>query len=823
MYNSFLFDNNLAMETKLKEYNKKRDFNHTSEPAGKEVFEKKANLKFVIQYHEARAKHFDFRLEWEGVLLSWAVPKGPSFNSKDKRLAVMVEDHPLDYASFEGLIPKGQYGGGSVMLWDEGTWKPLEDFNKGLKNGSLKFEVFGKRIKGKWALVRLKEENKKENKNWLLIKEKDEYSKQTDGISNFKTSIETGRTTAQIKGEESPQKKKNPFKKVDVQLAKLTDQIPYGEDWLFEVKYDGYRIVCFTEGGKTKLLTRNSKDFTSKFKTIVADLNEFSAGRAIVFDGEIVVSNESGKTDFQMLQNYVKKPDDKPICYIIFDLLALDGKDLRNIPLIERKSKLESLLKTAPKSLVYSSHVVGNGKQCFKAAEKIGFEGIVGKRVDSIYSGNRNGDWIKLKCYLRQEFAILGYTVSKKRATGISAILLGVFNGENYNFVGRAGTGLTERKMDELLKEFVKIKSEKSFFKEKLKPHNEEKIFWLLPKFVAEIQFSEITNENRLRQASFKGIRLDKNPEEVVLEKKHEIKEKNSKKNQKKTKKIDSIIVEDIEITNPSKIIYNKKNIKKIDVINYYLKISKKMFPFVRNRVLSVVRCHKGVNAKCFFKKHPVGKNLGVSIIPIKNSEGEMSDYFYLENPLGLVSEAQLGTIEFHVWGSQVNNLDKPDMMVFDLDPDSNMGLEQIRKGVKDLKNILDGLKLKSFLKTSGGKGYHVVIPFEQSTSWDAFNEFAKRIAQLMESKWPDKYTSNMRKVNRKGKIFIDWVRNGRGATTVAPYSLRARPGACVSMPISWRELDIISPNGIDINEALKRANKKDPWKNFYDVKQKLK
>ena len=504
------------MTEKLTKYNQKRNFSRTAEPEGKIVKPQK-KMRFVIQHHMARRDHYDFRLEWEGTLLSWAVPKGPSYNTKHKRLAVHVEDHPLDYRNFEGTIPKGEYGGGTVMLWDEGTWEPQFDAEEGMKTGSLKIILYGKRLKGKWALVRMKPKENETDDNWLLLKEKDEYTKDSDGISNFITSIRTGRTMEEIAKGKTKKAAKNPFQEAEAQLAKLVDAVPKG-DWLYELKYDGYRILAFIENSQARLVTRNNNDYTEHFASVAATLADFAGGRAMVLDGEMVIADAEGKTDFQALQNYMKGPRNQTLTYIVFDLLALDGKDLRMLPLIERKQQLEALMKGAPSNLRYSKHIEGTGEECFAAACNIGMEGIVGKKINSIYSGSRNGDWIKLKCEKRQEFVIGGYTISEKKARAVSSLLLGVYDGKEFIYVGRSGTGLGQAEIRELDQKFKPLKIKESPFHIAPKPRGQETIIWLNPKLVAEIKFAEWTDEDQLRQASFKGLRMDKDPKDVKRE-----------------------------------------------------------------------------------------------------------------------------------------------------------------------------------------------------------------------------------------------------------------------------------------------------------------
>jgi len=818
------------MTAELNEYNQKRNFSRTMEPEGiTEIAQE--GLRYVVQHHLARRDHYDFRLEWEGALLSWAVPKGPSYDTRDKRLAVRVEEHPLEYRNFEGTIPKGEYGGGVVMLWDEGCWEPYGDVAEGLSAGMLKFVLKGRRLKGKWALVRLKGKAGEKQENWLLLKEKDEYAKTAEGISEFTTSIRTGRTMTEIEEGEEERITRNPFSSTGVQLAQLVHTDPKGEDWLYELKYDGYRILAYIEGNSVRLITRNGHDYSKRFLDVASSLAEWAGGRAMILDGEMAITDAVGKTDFQALQNYLKNPQANNLTYIVFDLLALDGADLRGHRLIDRKETLEVLLKDAPENLHYSRHVRGNGKESFRAACEAGMEGIVGKKADSVYSGARNGDWIKLKCDQRQEFVIGGYTLSDRKTRGVSSLLLGVYAGGELVYAGRAGTGLREADMKELEGKFAGLQRREPPFQLGPKPRSNEKITWLEPELVAEIKFAEWTADHLLRQASFKGLRTDKNPRDIKKEKadKDRADEKiQSPSAVKETESVvevntNGIIIEGIKISNPDKVIFADSEITKVDVIRYYAQVAERMLPYVSHRVLSIVRCPKGIAQTCFYKKHPGPGSIGIVTIPISTGGGEQEDYFYIENPAGLIAEAQMGTLEFHIWGSRVDELEKPDLMVFDLDPDEGMDLSRVRQGVLDVKNILADLSLNSYLKTSGGKGYHVVVPLKPAVAWDGFHDFARRVAEVMEQKWPDRYTSNVRKAKRTDKIFIDWIRNGRGATSIAPYSLRARNGAGVSMPIAWAELDTVAPDGVNMAEALRRIGGNDPWNDFFRNNQQLK
>jgi len=590
----------------------------------------------------------------------------------------------------------------------------------------------------------------------------------------------------------------------------------------------------------------------------------------MVLDGEMVVTDAEGKTDFQALQNYLKHPQNLNLTYIVFDLLAIDGADLRGQPLLARKELLAQLMKDAPANLHYSRHIRGKGAESLAAACEAGMEGIIAKNINSLYRGTRNDDWVKLKCDNRQEFVIGGFVTSIKRTEGIRSLLLGLYEGKELIYVGRAGTGLADQDRKELTERFKDLVTDEPPFAHPPKPKLGEQITWLKPHLVAEIKFAGWTADRLLRQASFKGLRVDKDPREVqwataetvdapaplkpAAEKLSEtaaspdasprtsprtlfkappdLAQKTPPKPLFKTTEREehpmkvaphTLIIGGIPISNPDKVIYADLGITKADVVRYYAQVAERMLPYVSHRILSIVRCPKGIGESCFYKKHPGPGNQGIVTVSVPTGEGKTEEYFYIEDAAGLVGEAQMGTLEFHIWGSRVEDLEKPDLMVFDLDPDEGMELEKVRQGVRDLRAILAELSLRCYLKTSGGKGYHVVVPFKPAASWDVFYDFARRVALVMEQKWPERYTSNVRKDKRAGKIFIDWMRNGRGATSIAPYSLRARAGAKVSMPIAWEELDAVPPDGIDLAEALRRMNGEDPWQDVFATDQRLK
>lgn len=814
--------------TALETYNKKRDFAKTPEPQGEEK-PTGDTLRFVVQLHDASRLHYDFRLEWEGVLLSWAVPKGPSFNTKDKRLAVQVEDHPLDYRTFEGTIPKGEYGGGTVMLWDEGTWAPQEDFAKGLKAGSLKIILHGKRLHGRWALIKMRPKPGEEDKNWLLIKERDEFVKPDSGIKEFNTSVVTGRTLEEIAAEaEEETAKANPdllegklpFSETGFMLAKLTDKIPRGDNWLHELKFDGYRIMCYLEDGKVRLVTRNGLDWTDKFAQIAAVLTAWNPGN-MIFDGEIVVFTESGKSDFQSLQFALKNSANDTMHYILFDCLALGSTDLRSEPLTARKALLSEILKDAPSEILYSLHQAGDqGQAVFAQACTRGQEGIVSKRADSKYSVGRGNDWLKIKCDQRQEFVIGGYTTTDSSKTGLSALLLGVNSAEDgLTYIGRVGTGFTEKITKELLEMFQSLKRKTSPFATDIPKRSNEKVTYLLPSLSAEIKYAEITDDGLLRQASFKGLRSDKQAGEVVMEK---LSPRENSKPQKNFK-ADRIDYGEISLSSPDKIMFPDDDISKKDVADYYWSMRDKILPYITNRPMTLIRCTDGIEADCFFQKH-LNKGIpGMDTFPFKTNSGEDSEAMIICDEAGLMGSIQMGAIEFHGWGSTADSLDQPDMIVFDLDPDEGKGIDDVRRAVKDLKQLLDETSLTSYLKTSGGKGYHIVVPLQPAADWEKVRAFAKLTAETMAAKWPERYTDNMRKLNRKGRVYVDWVRNGRGATSVCNFSLRSRKGAPIAWPLRWSDLTKILPNEVTLKNHKEYEKTLAGWKDFFAQTQELK
>lgn len=789
------------MEDRLKKYNSKRNFGKTSEPPGKMKPSVPQNLKFSVQLHSARALHYDLRLEYNGAALSWAVPKGPSFCISDKRLAVRVEDHPADYMDFEGIIPAGEYGGGAVMLWDEGVWKPLLDPSEGLKKGSLKFVLEGKRLKGGWALVKMKPVNGAEQ--WLLIKERDRYAKKTAGISRFTRGVRSGKSMAEI----AASGLKNPFKNAEVMLAAPCEVLPSGGEWIYELKYDGQRVLSFSEMGKTALYSRNGRDCTTAFGVAANAVSKLLNGRAAVLDGEMTVAGEGGIPDFGALRAYAKNKGDGGLNYVLFDLLALDGRDLRPLSLAERKQKLKELLKDAPQVLTYSEHTAEMTAAGLKNLKDKGMEGVVAKNKNSVYAAGRNGDWQKLKFRKEDEYALGGYILSENG--GLRSVLLGHFKNGKLCFAGCAGTGFTKEDEIELLKEFSKLKRKTSPFCS-LPSEYAKKALFVTPKLAARTAYAEVTRSGVLRQASFKGLRRDVSPVGAV---KRVPPSKTEKSVKAKTAKSDKAKTAAITVTHPQKVMFSDPVITKRRLLDYYAAVAEKAMPYIKDRFLSAVCCPSGTDGQKIFRRH-INTDFG----GIGRSVAGGAEYFYAKDESALIYLAQCNAVEFHVWASRKSSPYRPDVMVFDLDPDEGLPLKEVRRGVTDLKEVLDCLGLKSFLKTSGGKGYHIVVPFKSGADGEVFCGFSKRVAALLAKKYPERYTSSPSKKARAGKIYIDWQRNGPGATSVAPYSVRARRGAPVSMPIGWDELFKVLPASVTIRTALKRPGG-DPWADFFEVK----
>ncbi|MBN8809610.1 MAG: DNA ligase D [Sphingomonas sp.] len=802
----------------LATYNAKRDFAKTAEPRG-EAGPTTGN-RFMVQKHDATRLHWDLRLQVGGVMKSWAVTRGPSLNPDDKRLAVQTEDHPLSYSDFEGTIPAGEYGGGTVMLWDDGWWEPIPGKSADdLKDGHLHFIVHGERMKGEWLLIRLKPRNTKERRaNWLLRKIADEYAGGSDDlVDGAVTSVKTGRTMAAIatgkKAKElaswkklraaasqqpSSPRKRGPISSAiqkndgsdggkaremgprlrggdgklpkfhEPQLCTLVDSVPTGSGWIHEVKYDGYRALVAIGGGKAKVYTRNGLDWTAKFPGIAEAAATLPVERALI-DGEIVAFKD-GRPDFSTLKDAISSGGDMTL--FAFDLLDLDGEALVDLPNVQRKERLRPLLDGADPRLQFAEHIVGEGEKLFAAMCREGYEGIVSKRADARYVGKRTQNWVKVKCLHRQEFVIVGWTKSDK-SRGFRALLLGVNEGGTLRYAGKVGTGFTVASMNELRAKLDRLARKTPTVEAPRAAVRGAQ--WVSPKLVAEIAFTEVTPDGVLRHPSFLGLRGDKEAGEVVEE---------------KAKPAPGPTTSNVTITHPDRLIFPDSPVTKGDLAAYYDAMAPVILPFAANRPISLVRCPQGRGKHCFFQKHDAG-SFGdhVRHVDITEKDGSVEPYLYVEDADGLLTCVQMGTIEFHGWGSSIGDVEKPDRMVFDLDPDEGLGFDAVKQAAADLKAHLAEIGLVSFAMLSGGKGVHVVVPLTPQAEWPAVKDFADRFCVALAQAEPDRFTATMSKAKRKGKIFLDWLRNQRGSTAVMPYTARARAGAPVAVPVTWVEL----------------------------------
>ncbi|HEU0043360.1 DNA ligase D, partial [Sphingomonas sp.] len=765
----------------------------------------------------------------------------PSLDPAEKRLAVRTEDHPLSYATFEGTIPKGEYGGGTVMLWDRGTWASVKgkDPRKTLEEGHLHLILDGERMKGEWLMIRLKPRGREKNENWLLRKIDDEHAGGTDTlVETALTSVATGRTMEEIAvgkkailpgtgrgtarkargGGASPQASRSrpgtstprasasgspprkrggsklappPF--TEPQLCTLVDTVPTGSGWLHEVKYDGYRALIAIGGGpqgnQAKVYTRSGLDWSDKFPGI-AEAAAALPVRSALIDGEIVAFKD-GKPDFSTLKDAIGAGG-AMTCFA-FDLLALDGDDLTGLSTVDRKERLRPLIGNDDR-IQFAEHILGPGEPLLAKMCAEGLEGVVSKRADAPYRGGRTKAWLKAKCTLRQEFVIVGWTASDK-SRGFRSLLLAVNGPDGLTFAGKVGTGFDTATMQDLSERMAKLAQDTPTVKA---PRAHVRgAHWIKPELVAEIAYAEVTPDKLLRHSSFLGLRGDKRAAEVVAE---------------VPEPAPAAPTSAITVTNRDRVIFPESDVTKGELADYYQLIAPAMLPWVGHRPVSLVRCPQGRGKKCFFQKHDAG-TFGEHVfhVPVREKDGHDEDYLYVDTADGLVACVQMGTIEFHGWGSRVDALEKPDRLVFDLDPDEGLDFEATKSAAEHLKNQLAELGLTSFALLSGGKGVHVVVPLKPQAEWPAVRDFAERFARALAQAEPDRFVAVMTKAKRTGKIFIDYLRNGRGATAIMPYAARARAGAPVSAPVSWTELrQLDAANRYTVRDGpalLKRAN----------------
>lgn len=785
----------------LATYNAKRDFTRTAEPAG--TLEPGHGNLFMVQKHDATRLHWDLRLEMDGVLKSWAVTRGPSLDPSEKRLAVRTEDHPLSYATFEGTIPVGEYGGGTVMLWDRGTWSPIEGKSASdIDAGHLHFVLNGERMRGEWMLIRLKPRGREKRENWLLRKVNDEEAGGADRlVEGALTSISTGRTMAEIAdghparssrrkatvtGHASPQRASQSkltlpeFRRP--QLCTLQDTVPTGNAWLHEIKFDGYRVLVAAGDGRARVFTRTGLDWTDKFPGI-AEAATRLAGTALI-DGEAMAFRD-GRPDFSTLKNAIG--DGGEIVLMAFDLLEQDGEDLTALSTLERKERLRALVADAPADIRFSEHVIGQGEALLDQMCRDGLEGVVSKRADAPYHSGRTRAWIKVKCVRRDAYAIVGWLPSDKRH-GFKSLLLAREGPNGHVFAGKVGTGFDLATMKALRLKLEKIERQSPTV---VAPKAAVKgAHWVTPSLSADIAYAETTPDGLLRHPSFIGLTSRRSQTVSVPPPPAET---------------------SVVITHRDRVIFPESDLTKGNLADYYAVIAPLMLPFVRDRPVSLVRCPQGRGRKCFFQKHDAG-SFGdhVRRVSIHDKDGEADDYLYVDDTDGVITCVQMGAIEFHGWGSMVAAVETPDRMVFDLDPDEGLAFAETRRAAEHLKEQLAELGLTSFPMLSGGKGVHVIVPLTPATTWPEVKSFAERFARALATANPERFVATMTKSRRSGRIFIDWLRNQRGSTAVMPYSVRARAGAPVAAPVSWTELREIETAGAwtvrDAETLLRRA-----------------
>ena len=896
-----------AVERQLTRYREMRDFNVTSEPSGNARVSKtggrkrssqRQQLPFVIQKHAASHLHYDFRLGWNGVLKSWAIAKGPSYFPGDKRLAIQVEDHPMEYGGFEGIIPKGQYGGGTVMLWDQGTWEPQAghtDIDEGFRRGSLKFTLHGTKMKGNWTLVRMGGNAANKRKpNWLLIKEHDGFERTSNDPAVTEAqpnSVVTGRDLDQIARSEDhvwdPRQtsKSHAWHRNDTlpvaerklattigarvqqsfrskpgaslkstavllnapketipdfvapELALSAKSPPSGTGWLHELKLDGYRIQARKNGPRVQLLTRTGLDWTRRMGPIAHAINSVPA-RTAILDGEVVVLAENGTTSFADLQAAFQDSVEYNLTYFVFDLLHLDGHNLRGLPLVARKAVLAELVEDNGDVLRFSEHIATDGEAVFEKACELHAEGIVSKRATSQYRSGRSGDWLKVKCVHEQEFVIGGFSKPSNASHGVGALLLGYYADDKLIYAGRTGTGFTQKTHRVLRDRLEKLRQPEAPFDKP--PAGGRGAIWVKPELVAQVSFATWTSDGLVRQAAFKGLREDKSANEVRREEPMALPNQHARRHASRAEPRSVVSMTSrakhssnstfehapVYLTHPEKLLDAESRLTKQQLADYYWAIAPRMLPYIANRPLSLVRCPDGSGQPCFYQKHANhALPPGVESVDISDKKtGKAQPYITLSTPEALAGLAQMGVLEVHPWGSINADIDHPDQIVFDLDPGADIAWRKLADSASDVRKRLRKLGLESFLKTTGGKGLHVVVPIKAKYDWAAVKQFAHTFALSMEKRQPELYLSKMSKTARKGRIYIDYLRNQRGATAVAPYSPRARGGAPVALPLSWSDLERAERPifKVALFNEWKRRLTRDPWKQFLETRQVL-
>jgi len=880
----------------LTTYRKKRDFEKTAEPSGETPVRPSKQRRFVIQKHAATRLHYDLRLEFDGVFKSWAVTKGPSLDPRDKRLAVEVEDHPLDYGDFEGTIPKGQYGGGTVQLWDRGYWES-DDPERGFKKGDLKFTLQGDKLHGSWVLVRMRNRGGETRTNWLLIKHRDEYAREGEAndILEEDRSVASGRSMEQIAGGKgkapkpfmtaksgrgkadavwhsnrgeahearaehkqmsaraTPAKVLRPRKVASMpdfvvpELCTPVERPPGGEGWGHEIKFDGYRVQLRVENGEASLKTRKGLDWTDKFPAIATEGSELPDG---LIDGEIVALDQDGAPDFSTLQAAISDRKTGDLIFYAFDLLFADGKDLRHLPLQERKARLKQLLDARPKSkssskpkvksIRYVEHFESGGDAILRSACKLSLEGIVSKKLVSPYRSGRSENWTKAKCRAGQEVVLGGWKTTNGK---FRSLMAGVYRGDHLVFVGIVGTGFGQDTVRRIMPALKAAETDENPFGGKDAPRKTRDVHWLKPELVAEIEFAGFTDAGNIRQASFKGLRQDKPASEIVAEKpdKTEVAQPSGKGAAKseKAKPLKPLAmpapnrsteVMGVAISKPEKELWpdagDGKGVTKLDLARYFEAVGEWMIGYLKGRPCSVVRAPDGINGERFFQRHAMASTS--NLLELVKVSGDRKPYLQIDRVEGLAAVAQSGGLELHPWNCAPYATDTPGRLVFDLDPAPEVEFSKVVEATKEMKQRLDELGLESFCKTTGGKGLHVVVPLahgaRERVSWKEAKVFAQGVCQWMARESPDRYLLNMSKKLRRGKIFLDYLRNDRMATAVAVLSPRAREGATVSMPLTWAQLrGDLDPKRYTIRTVPALLAKSKAWEGYDETESSIK
>jgi bifunctional non-homologous end joining protein LigD len=846
----------------LRDYRRKRDFSRTREPAADQLPAGDRRAIFVVQLHHASRRHFDFRLQVGDVLKSWAVPKGPSYDPQVKRLAVQVEDHPVSYADFEGDIEHG-YGKGHVDQFDRGVWTTPSDAEAQLRKGHLNFELFGKRLKGSWHLVRTS--RKERQPAWLLIKAKDAFAGdvEADDLLDAKMTRSTRKaattpatkaaaTKSTARKKAIPKMRKLPRLRLaraaaaltgarpaapnnkffKPELARLRESPPEGAQWLHEVKWDGYRILAAIAEGDVKLWSRNALPWNDKLPDIVQSLESLGLHSAR-FDGELVALDARGHSDFNGLQQTLSGEAQLPLVYMLFDLPYLEGSDLSRVGLLERKQLLEKLLAHAPKHLGFSTHAIGHGEDIFRMATDEGLEGIVSKRMDSAYHPGRGDDWLKIKRLESDEFAVVGYTPPKGSRSGFGSLLLARPDPQvksGWIYVGRVGTGFSNEQLRQLSTTIAGKGSAKPIANLTAIDPLLRGARWVKPAAVAEVYYRGIGNKNLLRQPSLKTMRIDKTPADLANSDRAGSKPKPTTKTpvagrKPSAPKPSAPRSAGIEITHPDRVVFPDDGYTKQDVADYYASVMKWFLPGVVNRPTSVIRCPEGTAKACFFQKHMIQGLKHVGSAKLKEESGAQATYIYPLNADSVIELVQFSVLEFHPWGSTIEQPELADRVVFDLDPGDDVAWPRVVAAARLMRKLLAQLGLESFLRTTGGKGLHVVVPLNPGCAWPQVKDFAQAFAATVAQAHPLEFITTAAKAKRDGKIYVDYLRNSRGATSVASYSLRARRGAPVAMPLRWNELGRLkSGHDFDIRSAPKRMARlrSDPWAGIDHVRQDL-